>query len=77
MACCQFIVKKITDKYEKKVGDAMKLIPNLGDKSNYVLHYRNFQLDLTLGIKLTKIHRMLKLKQSDKMKKYINFNTEK
>ena len=33
--------KKITDKYEIKVGDVKNLIPNLGDKTNYVLHYRN------------------------------------
>ena len=48
--------KKITDKYEIKVGDVKKIIPNLGNKTNYVVHYRNFQLYLSLGMKLTKIH---------------------
>ena len=69
--------KNIADKYEIKNDDVKKLIPNLGTKTNYVLHCRNLQLYLSLGMKLTKIHRVLKLKQSDWMKKYIDFNTEK
>ena len=69
--------KKCADEYEIKVGDVKKSIPNLGNKNNYVLHYKNLQLYLTLEMKLTKIHRVLKFKQSDWMKKYINFNTEK
>ena len=69
--------KKIVDKYEIKVGDVKKLIPNLGNTTNYVAHYRNIQLYLSLGMKLTKIHRVPKFKQSDKIKKYIDFNTEK
>ena len=30
--------KKIADKYEIKVGDVKKLISNLGNKTNYVVH---------------------------------------
>ena len=33
--------KKIADKYDIKVGNVKKLIPNLGNKTKYVLHYRN------------------------------------
>ena len=54
-----------------------KLIPNLGNKNKYVLHYKNLQLYLSLRIKLTKVYRILKFKQSDWMKKCIDFNTKK
>ena len=69
--------KNIADKYEIKVGDVKKLITNLGNKTNYVVHYKNLQLYLSLGIKLTKFNRVLKLKQSDWMKEHIYFNTGK
>ena len=52
--------EKLADKYGIKVGDVKRLIPNLGDKTNYVVHYRSLQLYFSLGIKLTKIHRILK-----------------
>ena len=68
---------KIADKYEIKVGDIKKLIPNLANKTNYVVHYRSLHLYLSLGMKLTKIHRVLEFKQSDWMKKYSDFSTEK
>ena len=50
--------KKSADKYEIKVGDLKKLIPNLGNKTSYVVHYKNRQLYLSLGMKLIKIHRV-------------------
>ena len=69
--------KKIADEYEIKVGDVKKLVRNLGNKIKYIVHYRNLQLYLSLGMKLTKIHKVLKFKHSDWMKKCIDFNTEK
>ena len=45
--------EKTADEYGIKVGDVMNLIPNLGKKTNYVLHYRNLELYLPLGMKLT------------------------
>ena len=69
--------KSIADKYDIKVGDVKKLIPNIGNKTKYAVHYRNLQLYLSLGMNLTKIYKALQFKQSNWMKKYIDFNTKK
>ena len=68
--------KKIAGEYWIKVGDVMKLVPNLGDKTNYVQFYRNLPSYLSLGMKLTKTHRVLRFKQPDWIKEYIDFNTK-
>ena len=63
--------------YEIKIVDINKLAPNLDNKSKHILHYRNFQLYLSLGMKLVSFQRIPKFKQSDQLKTYIDFNTEK
>lgn len=58
------------------IGQVVKLVPTLADKKNYVLHYRNLQLYLSLGLKLKKVHRELEFDQSPWLGQYINFNTQ-
>lgn len=51
----------IAHNYKIKIGNVNKLVPNL----NYVLYHGNRHLYLSLGTKLTRVHRILKLKQYD------------
>ena len=67
----------IAEKYGIKVGDVNKLIPNLRDKSCYVLHYRVLQLYVSLGMFVKRVRRALKFKQSDWLKRFVVFNSEK
>ena len=69
--------------YQKMLIDGLgvsisceKLVPNLMNKSRYVVHYRNLQLYLSLGMKLVKVHKVLQFQQSPWMAPYIAKNTE-
>ena len=61
--CCN-----IANEYEIRIGGVNKLVPNLGNKSKYAVYYKNLQLYLSLGMKLIKVYRILKFKQSDWLK---------
>ena len=52
-----------------------KLIPNLRNKTKYVIHYKNLIQCLKAGLKLKKIHKGIKFIESEWMKPYIEMNT--
>ena len=55
-----------------------KLIPNLRNKTKYIVHHETLKQYLTLGLKLTKVHRGITFKESawlKTLKPYIDLNT--
>ena len=63
------------EKFKPVDGKTEKLIANLYDKFNYVIHYAHLKTCLKKGLILKKIHRVLKFRQEDFLKNYINLNT--
>ena len=52
----------IANEQSIKIGSVNKLVPNLGNKSQYVLHYKNLQFYLLSGRKWVTVHKILKFK---------------
>ena len=42
---------KIANEHNITIGSVKKLVPNLANKNNYVIHYRNLQQCLKLGMR--------------------------
>ena len=59
-----------------KIENGEKLIPNLNNKSSYVLHFEKLKLYESIGLKITKIHRGIKCEGSAWLEEYINLNTK-
>ena len=63
--------QQLTTDLEYKPSKVDKLVPNLWPKGGDILYYRNLQLYLSLGMKLAKIHRILKFKQQAWLKPHL------
>ena len=59
-----------------KINKVERLVSNLHNKKNYVIHIRVLDQALKHGLILDKIHCMIEFDQSAWMKPYIDFNTQ-
>ena len=58
------------------VNNTKKLICNLQDKKDYVVHINVLKQALDHGLKSIKVHQVIEFEQKAWLKEYINFNTE-
>ena len=68
---------KIANLYNIPFGNVKKLVPNFFDKEKHVIHYEKLQIYLRVGMKLKKIYPVLEFNQSEWLKQYVEFNTQK
>ena len=59
-----------------EINGVEKLVPNLRDKKNYIIHIQALNQALQLGLRLDRIHRAIEFDQSPWLKTYIDFNTQ-
>ena len=59
-----------------EINGIEKLVPNLRDKKNYVVHIQGLNQALQHGLRLNRIHRAIEFNQSPWLKTYIDFNTQ-
>ena len=59
-----------------KINKSSKLVCNLYDKNNYVVHIRSLKQALNHGQILKKVHRVIQFNQEAWLKEYIDMNTD-
>ena len=57
-----------------KIEKVEKLVANLHDKTEYVIHIRNLKQALNHGLVLKKLHRVIKFNQNAWLKLYVDMN---
>ena len=69
----KYLNKKLNIKYNE---NDKKLILDLSNKKNYKIYYKNLEYYMKLGIKVTKVHKILTFDEKPFLKEYIDLNTE-
>ena len=59
-----------------KIEKVKKLVANLHDKTECVMHTRNLKQALNYGLVLKNVHRVIKFNQNAWLKPYIDMNTD-
>ncbi len=62
------------EKYQPKGDNCYKLCRKFHDKKGYIVHTKNLQLYLKLGLRLKSINRTIKFSQSSWLKEWIDLN---
>ena len=59
-----------------KINKCTKLVCNVQDKENYLVHVLALKQALNRGLKLTKVHSVIEFRQEAWLKPYIDMNAE-
>ena len=59
-----------------KIEKVRKLVANLHDKTEFVIHIRNLKQAFNHGLVFKKVHRVIKFNQNTWLKPYIDLKTD-
>ena len=59
-----------------KIEKVEELVANLYEKTEYIIHIRNLKQELSHGLVLRKVYRVIKFNQNNWLRPYIDMNTD-
>ena len=60
----------------RRLEKVEKLVCSIEDKEKYIIHIRALKQALNNGLKLKKVHRVIKFRQKARLKPYIDMDTK-
>jgi hypothetical protein len=74
---CPYTMKLVNDLDGGRFSATEKLVPHLGPRKDYVIHYQELQYYIELGMVVDEVSEILSFDQTNWLAPYIAFNTEK